>query len=689
MSLLKKEAHTEWKLPACERCRLRKVKCDTLPPKCTSCRRGDAACIIVDPDSRERYTRDGLYQLEQKLQLLEQTTAHLASNPQVASPASPSATKGTRTQYVGDGSGLHFFNELSSHTTAGLPLTEEAPYLQHKWPDYATIAPHSLPTSDIAQLLVDHWISHVYLLHPFLAEKEVLDTFRRVYNATQNHATPDDLYRLHMIFAISSVTTFRRGQTQEHPYGYFRAAQHYFGQVSMTGSMQGIQNVLLIARFAMYYHVDCSIWDLSRFCIRQCIALELHRPPAHVLSPFEEQLRRNVFWDCYIHDRYSSGILGRPYAIAEDDITVELPVERTEADLANGSTLEDSTSHGRPDPPNKASVFCFLIKLRRLFTRISTCFYTTYGHTESQRRSLAHAARVRTDLDCFMRDLDRLRSEAPVFDDLKSLYERPQWYDFIIEKDRLTLLRGAITHMPVDRLQPPRKLLLTAMECATRVLGLYNAMFSSGHITWTRSYFQIMFTSGLTIMYTMSALREEKKRLQKDVVNPFSQATHALITTAELMKVFVTEMPDASRFATVFEMLVKHYTGTGTRARPSRGVSPLQHGVLVPGASRPSGNHDTDSEVAISRPLSSQEVRVEEMPNNDIPPLGGGPADFSQGGGYDFGNEFDLDGLPDWSLHPGTDNILGQVEASLGEYAWGMAPDDSVWSQWDVFQNMP
>jgi hypothetical protein len=532
---------------------------------------------------------------------------------------------------------------------------------------------------------VDQWLSHVYLLHPFLAEKDVLDTFRRVYSATQKHGMPDDLYRLYMIFAISSVTTYRRGRTQEHPYGYFRAAQRYFGQVSMTGSIQGIQNVLLIARFAMYYQVDCSIWDLSRFCIRQCIALELHRPPDYVLPPVEEQLRRNVFWDCYIHDRYSSGILGRPYAIAEDDIAVESPVERTEADLAHVPSLADSTCLGKADPPNKASVFCFLIKLRRLFTRISTCFYTTHGNTEGHRRGLAHAARVKTDLDNFMHDLDRLRCEAPIFDELISLYQRPQWYDFIIEKDRLVLLRGANAQIPVDRHRPPRKLLLTTMDCATRVLDLYGGMFSSGQITWTRSYFQIMFTSGLTLMYTMSILREQKKALWTELDRPFAQATHALTTTAELMKAFVTEMADAIRFATVFEMLVKHYTGTGTRARPSRGVSPTAHGAA---ASRVSSRPPADDEAVaakVSQP-APQHVQVQGMPSSDMPPLGGDP---SQSDAFDFGYDFDFNGFPDWSLHAGTDNILGQVEASLGEYAWGIAPDDSVWSQWDVFQNIP
>ena len=613
--------HMLLKLPACERCRLRKVKCDTSPPKCGPCKRNATACIIVDPVSRERYTRDGIFQLEQTLKLLEQNTHGAASTSPVKSPSSQSTMKGARTHFVGEGSGLQFFKQLSSHTTTDVPLTEGSSFPRNTLPSSAAVAPHKLPPPDVAQLLVNHYLSHVQLHHPLLAERDVVDTLQRVYSAVEHSISPDDLYRLYMIFAIASVTTYRRGKTQHHPYRYFRAAQRYSLQVSFLGDIRGIQNALLIARFSMYYHVDCSIWDLARFCVRQCVALELHRPPATSLLPLEEQLQRNIFWDCYIHDRYSSGILGRPYAIAEADVTVELPVERSEDELANLSSLREDCCAGKAYPPNKASVFCFVIQLRRLLTRISNCFYTTSGHATSPRRGLAHAAKVKTDLDRFLQELDDLRANAPAFAEPGSLYERPEWYDFLVEKDKLTLIRGAIAQVPVDRLQPPHKLLLSSMLCATRVLSLYNAMFSAGHITWTRSYFQIMFTSGLSVMYTMSVLKPEKTGLQTDSDNLFAQAAHTLIATADLMKAFVSEMPDAGRFAMVFDVLVKHYTGSGTRARPSRCISPQQEAAVpsINHSRRSPGNDAVEQSSLAFPPASSgaQEQSVVSCPDSN------------------------------------------------------------------------
>lgn len=93
------------KLPACERCRLRKVRCDSRPPKCSHCVRSSTACIIVDPVTNERYTRDGIAHLEQRLRELEKG----GGPPSARSPSTVENTKGLRTPYVGDGRWVIYF----------------------------------------------------------------------------------------------------------------------------------------------------------------------------------------------------------------------------------------------------------------------------------------------------------------------------------------------------------------------------------------------------------------------------------------------------------------------------------------------------------------------------------------------------------------------------------------------------
>lgn len=679
------------KLPACERCRIHKVKCDTQPPKCAACKRSNSGCIILDPVTNERYTRDGLAEMEHKLELLEKSVKAPSVASSALSPSDAGNQRGMKRHFVGDGSGLHFFQRLSKAAKTRLPLSDESPTAVHRSPyGSSAVAPHPLPSSETATLLVTVYLSHVQLHHPLLAQCTLTDLARKVYDPNNGQISAEDMYRLFMVFAISSITAYRRGQTQEHPYGYFSAAQRYASEVSMAGSIEGIQNLLLVARFAMYYHIDCSIWDIARFCMRQCIALGLHRPPTKLVSPLEEQIQRNVFWDCYVHDRYSSGILGRPYAIAEDDITVELPVEVREESLV--SSRSNSLNDLRPESqnlPNEASVFRFVIKLRRIITNISTCFYSSRGHAQHPRRNIADAGRVRSDLYRFLEELRCAREHAPAFPEPRSLYERSEWYDFLVEKDKLTLIRGALAQMPVDGLHPPRGLLEMCSHCATSVIELYSTMFSRGHITWTRSYFQIMFTTGLSIMYAMSILRHEKAFQTSEQKDMFARASRALISASDLMKMFVSEMPDAGHFAVVFEVLVKQHTGTGTRTRPSRAANP------------PARDHTGQP----FNPSETPYTQHDAVPMQSLPPQDGSLDAYSatlvgaglqpalnpqvapDQGEYEFTLELGPDDFQNWSLFPtNTDTVLGQMEADLGEYAWGMPPDDSLWDQWGAFR---
>lgn len=674
------------KLPACERCRVRKVKCDGRPPKCSACGRSGTACIIVDPVTNERYTRDGLDQLERKLRALEAANANtkdVSTTPSVKSPSDSGQHRGSKTHFVGDGSGLNYFKQLSKSTTTPLPDSGELVTAVFRSPyDNSGIPAHALPALAVAQTLLEHFSSHVHLHHPLLPYYEVLNILKRVYSPSGGPPVPEDMFRIFMVFAVSSVTTYRRGQTPEHPYGYFRAAQQYLSRVHLIGSLGGVQNSLLIARFAMYYHINCSIWDMTRLAMRQCIALGLHRPPTRSLAPMDEQLQRNIFWDCYVHDRYSSGILGRPFAVAEEDITVDLPVEVSDQDLlsAQVTSLSDPSLQCFTKP-NAASVFRFVVTLRRLTTRISNCFFSSRPQTQTSRRSIADAGRVKMEFNRFMDALTQARSQAPVFQEPKSLYERPEWYDFLVEKDRLTLIRGAIAQMPVDGLHPPRGLLQMCLDCAVKVVELYTTLFSRGQITWTRSYFQILFTSGLSIMYTMSILKHERTPSEQDQLNAFARASQALSSASDAMKIFVGEMPDAGRFAVVFEALMKQHTGTGTRTRPSRAPTPPLQG----GGQQQLQNTEVgylvqhESSVLPLLPHNAESSGQLGIPFTDSQPLQPLPD-------YTFGLELGIDDFQDWSVFPfNPDNIIGQMEASLGEYAWGMPQDDSLFDQWTSF----
>ena len=118
----------ENQLHACQKCRLRKVKCDRQAPKCTNCAKGSVACIVVDPITGEQYARDYVRQLEEKerdltrrLDALDDagvvtpvsTERSEGSHPTPVGPET-AASSGAQSGFVGDGSGLGFLQSILS-----------------------------------------------------------------------------------------------------------------------------------------------------------------------------------------------------------------------------------------------------------------------------------------------------------------------------------------------------------------------------------------------------------------------------------------------------------------------------------------------------------------------------------------------------------------------------------------------
>lgn len=58
-----------------------------------------------------------------------------------------------------------------------------------------------------------------------------------------------------MIMSIGSVTLYRNGSSSAHPFGYYTAAMQKFDNSFLESGLEGIQDLLLIGRFGIYYHI--------------------------------------------------------------------------------------------------------------------------------------------------------------------------------------------------------------------------------------------------------------------------------------------------------------------------------------------------------------------------------------------------------------------------------------------------
>ncbi|KAK8088765.1 hypothetical protein PG997_003726 [Apiospora hydei] len=708
-------------LPACQRCKLRKIKCDRQAPKCSGCTKSKAACIILDPVTSERYPRDFIHRLEVRAQELQAKVAAAAAPTTATTPISegshtaagagdsnteepgpvaaaertpsnqaldsPAASRG----FVGDGSGLSFLRFIFQdsrwrvYEPQIMQLLAERPQIPE-----LTISPNTQPTLDEATALLDNYFARFHIHHTFLLRQDVLAIFNRIYNGTPPQPpSAQDFFRLFMVFSISAVTRYRRGDSSEHPYGYYLAAQEYVGNIPLIGSADAIQNLLLVCRFGMYHHIGTSLWEISQFCMRQCVEQNLHARPRLGSNLLQEQHQRRIFWECYISDRYSSGVLGRPFAISENDITVELPIDAADETITDamltGTALSDVplNADGRP---TELSVFVFCIRLRRITSRIHSAFYSGRGLSpidgDAIPSSQVSSGHVYVLLYQFLGELGTWRRDAPTFPEPRSLYERTEWYDFLLEKDKLLLVRGAIHTAPRRHHdQPPDDLLVM---CLGR----------SRYITWTRGYFQVIFAAGLSIIYCVSLGLHHRG---DDAAATKTRRTLQLCN--DILVAFKKEMPDAGRFAVVFSILKDHFL----RDPGSSLVGPASG--AVGGPPHASNNHTSNLQqfpVSGDGPMTkSPSVAIHAEPGMEtaasswqqqqqggdgcsfMMPTGHNAFDpvradsMAYGEGIGFGADHDLLGA--WPIL--TDEMMEHLEAGLGEFAWGTQGMDGF--AWD------
>jgi hypothetical protein len=251
------------------------------------------------------------------------------------------------------------------------------------------------------------------------------------------------------------------------------------------------------------------------------------------------------------------------------------------------------------------------------------------------------------------------------------------------EKDRLLLARGAMYNVPARPYSGGgviKEILTACYTSATRTIELYAELRSKKSITWTRSYFQVIFTAGLTVIYCVSL----------DVLKDFPESDlsqtdplRALNLCSTVLNMFKEKMPDAGSFAVVFDVMKEECIKdrfAGSLLPPISSITastaidnsqqvldlstshlhqahPVSFDTLHPSLENPTG--------AVLPPISQQHTNIDHFMAHNY-------ADMTHG---------DAHIPPDFGLGL-TDDLMNQLEAGLGEYAWGtINMDVNFWDQ--------
>jgi hypothetical protein len=410
---------------ACSNCRRRKTRCDGTHPKCKTCSVYDEVCNYELAPSL-RYVRE----LEARVQSLERLVgvfAPLNSSSITDSVLENGDSRNERLELTVSASGEINHHNLTSLFTlppsslvdgsaTSLPTNNLVVQDHNAYKDLQPIkdrlTQNALEQRRLELYALSTLPKEIQLplgIHEYLLDchwKWIQPFFNFIYRPSfmRDMRSQDGQYYspflLYSILAHSARFCKSRERLQTYTYFLNQAKALLPAELDKPGSIPTIQGMLLLSANATSLGLRTQAWTYSGIAFRMLVDMGLHLDQDRLAakSSFSEEdaeVRRRLFWSCYLWDKLISLYFGRmpvlqsttrsPLAIILDDYA--------ENDLwHDGKPLQcDFVSDVQPSYPSVAanSVSCFTHagKLSEIINKIVVRFYCYSFREERQEES--------------------------------------------------------------------------------------------------------------------------------------------------------------------------------------------------------------------------------------------------------------------------------------------------------------
>ncbi|KAL1835136.1 hypothetical protein VTK73DRAFT_6181 [Phialemonium thermophilum] len=129
--------------------------------------------------------------------------------------------------------------------------------------------------------------------------------------------------------------------------------------------------MLLLSIYQLRSPTGPGIWWMIGTTMRHCLDCGLHRKSANA-SPLVDQRRKRIFWTAYMLERSVARTVGRPYAVADRDIDVDVPADIDDA-LETDEEVAAAMAEAEACPGRITSLTAaiHIIRLQQIESRIS------------------------------------------------------------------------------------------------------------------------------------------------------------------------------------------------------------------------------------------------------------------------------------------------------------------------------
>lgn len=240
-------------------------------------------------------------------------------------------------KYVGSSSGVSFaklaFQDTLSTEFRAVDFGGCDVKPNMRWPALEA-EPIALPTLEQCVTLSSAYFSTVALQYPFL-NRHTFDmcleaTYRaekgELYQLPHGYSLPVARFHVFMVLSIGSGV-LSAGSGEMDSEGFSASAMRMINEISITGSVSGVQSALLLAMRSLHSSEALNLWYLNALIMATCVDLGLQRKPQSQHTQLQPGLGRRIFWSAYTLDRTLSIALGRPFSLRDESIDVDFPDE--------------------------------------------------------------------------------------------------------------------------------------------------------------------------------------------------------------------------------------------------------------------------------------------------------------------------------------------------------------------------
>lgn len=195
-------------------------------------------------------------------------------------------------------------------------------------------------SDDIAETLIKAYQKHLSTRWVVLYRPQLL----YLHKKRKELIDPFDISTLNMVYATAGRFLETTGVTGNFfPDRHYNAALAHLDGLLRSHDIRSVQTLLLHAVYCLRAPRGLSAWTHVGLAIRISIELGLHRRTRSERPCLASEIRKRIFWSCYCLDRQVSIILGRPFAISDRDIDVEVKQMLESKSLINVLTDPAST----------------------------------------------------------------------------------------------------------------------------------------------------------------------------------------------------------------------------------------------------------------------------------------------------------------------------------------------------------